>query len=112
MGRERRAVATNIIMRRDPTLEQIAELMNELEAYHHRIVVIKIGGNSIAEDEHFLAKIARQVKFLRQNGVWVILVHGGGPQIDDALRDARIESIKGPDGRRITSPKAMRTVHK
>jgi acetylglutamate kinase len=99
-------------MRHDPTLEQIAELMDELEAYHHRTVVIKIGGNSIAEDEHFLTKIARQVKFLRQNGVYVILIHGGGPQIDDALRDARIDTARSADGRRITSPKAMRVVHK
>src|ERR1700722_17825232 len=99
-------------MKRDPTLEQVAELMDELEAYHHRIVVIKIGGNSIAEDEHFLTKIAKQVKFLRQNGVRVILVHGGGPQIDDALREAKIETKKGPDGRRITSPQAMRVVHR
>src|SRR6202042_3840098 len=98
--------------RKDPTLEQIGELMNELDAYQHRTVVIKIGGNSIAEDEHFLTKIARQVKFLRQNGVYIILVHGGGPQIDDALRDAGIETVKGPDGRRITSPAAMRVVHK
>lgn len=99
-------------MKADPTLEQIAELMNELDAYHHRTVVIKIGGNSIAEDEHFLSKIAKQVKFLRQNGVRVILIHGGGPQIDQALRDKKIETTKGPDGRRITSPKAMRVVHK
>jgi acetylglutamate kinase len=99
-------------MRRDPTLEQIAELMDEMEAYHHRTVVIKIGGNSIAEDEHFLSKIAKQVKFLRQNGVYVILIHGGGPQIDDALRNAKIETSKGKDGRRITSPKAMRIVAK
>ena len=99
-------------MRRDPTLEQVAELMDEMEAYHHRTVVIKIGGNSIAEDEHFLSKIAVQIKFLRQNGVYVVLIHGGGPQIDDALRDAKIETAKGKDGRRITSPKAMRIVHK
>ncbi len=99
-------------MRHDPTLEQIAELMNEMEAYHHRTVVIKIGGNSIAEDEHFLSKIARQIKFLRQNGVYVVLIHGGGPQIDDALRDAKVETVKGKDGRRITSPKAMSIVHK
>lgn len=99
-------------MRRDPTLEQVAELMDEMEAYHHRTVVIKIGGNSIAEDEHFLSKIAVQIKFLRQNGVYVILIHGGGPQIDDALRNAKIETAKGKDGRRITSPKAMRVVHK
>ena len=99
-------------MSRDPTLEQIAELMNELEAYHHRTVVIKIGGNSIAEDETFLDKIARQVAFLRANSVRVVLIHGGGPQIDQALRDKKIETSKGADGRRITSPKAMRVVHK
>src|SRR5271170_4561733 len=99
-------------MKRDPTLEQIAELMDELDAYRHRTVVIKIGGNSIADDESFLTKIARQVKFLRQNGVRVVLVHGGGPQIDHALRAKKIETSKGPDGRRITSPAAMRVVHK
>lgn len=97
-------------MKKDPTLEQIAELMEELDAYHHRTVVIKIGGNSIAEDEHFLAKIAKQVKFLRANGVRVVLIHGGGPQIDEALRGKKIETAKGRDGRRITSPKAMRVV--
>src|SRR5580704_2457 len=99
-------------MKHDPTLEQIAELMDELDAYQHRIVVIKIGGNSISDDEHFLAKIAKQVKFLSQNGVRVVLVHGGGPQIDDALRAKKIETSKGADGRRITSPAAMRVVHK
>jgi len=96
--------------RKDPTIEQIGELMNELDAYHHRTVVIKIGGNSIAEDEHFLAKIAKQVKFLRANGVRVVLIHGGGPQIDKALRAKKIEFTIGSDGRRITSPRAMRVV--
>ena len=96
--------------RKDPTLEQLAELMNELDAYYHRTIVIKIGGNSIAEDEHFLSKIAKQVKFLRANSVRVVLIHGGGPQIDHALRDKKIEITKGVDGRRITSPKAMKVV--
>ena len=98
--------------KKDPTLEQIGELMNELDAYQYRTVVIKIGGNSIAEDEHFLTKIAKQVKFLRANGVRVILIHGGGPQIDQALRKKKIEIEKGPDGRRITTPRAMHIVRK
>ncbi len=92
------------------TLDHIAEMMSELRAYHGRIVVIKIGGNSIAEDNFFLSKIARQAVFLNHNGVRVVLVHGGGPQIDDALRDKKIETRKGADGRRITSPQAMRVV--
>lgn len=95
----------------DPlSLEHIAEFMGELRAYQGRDVVIKIGGNAIAEDELFLSKIARQIHFLNTNGVRVVLVHGGGPQIDDALRDKKIETAKGKDGRRITSPKAMNVV--
>jgi acetylglutamate kinase len=50
------------------------------------------------------------VKFLRANGVRVVLIHGGGPQIDKALRAKKIEFAKGPDGRRITSPRAMRVI--
>jgi acetylglutamate kinase len=99
-------------MRHDPTLEQIAELMDEMDAYQGRTVVIKIGGNSIAEDEHFLAKIAKQIRFLHINGIKIVLVHGGGPQIDQALRDKKIKTDKGADGRRITSPKAMAVVHR
>jgi acetylglutamate kinase len=98
--------------KKDPTLEQIAELMEELDAYQQRTIVIKIGGNSIAEDEHFLSKIAKQIKFLRANGVHIILVHGGGPQIDHALRAKKIDFVKGSDGRRITSPAAMHVVKK
>lgn len=95
----------------DPvSLEHIAEIMAELRAYQGRTVVVKIGGNSIAEDELFLSKIARQLVFLNTNGVRCVLVHGGGPQIDDALRDKKIETSKGKDGRRITSPRAMTVV--
>jgi acetylglutamate kinase len=91
-------------------LDHITELMGELRAYQGRIVVLKIGGNSIAEDELFMSKIARQIVFLNANGVRVVLVHGGGPQIDDALRDRKIATSKGKDGRRITSPRAMGVV--
>jgi acetylglutamate kinase len=99
-------------MRNGQKPDHITEFMNELGAYRGRTIVIKIGGNSIAEDENFLDKIAQQILFLHDNHIRVVLVHGGGPQIDDALRDAGIETSKGVDGRRITSPKAMRVVHK
>ncbi len=91
-------------------LGQIAEMMSELRAYQKRTVVVKIGGNSIAEDDLFLSKIARQILFLNTNGVRIVLVHGGGPQIDIALADKNIETVKGDDGRRITTPKALHVV--
>ncbi len=92
------------------TLDEITEMMAELHAYQERTVVIKIGGNSIAEDDSFLSKIARQVLFLNTNGLRVVVVHGGGPQIDEELRAHGIDVKKGKDGRRITSPKGMRIV--
>ncbi len=92
------------------SLGHIAEMMSELRAYYKRTVVVKIGGNSIAEDDLFLSKIARQILFLNTNGVRVILVHGGGPQIDNALLDKGIETVKDDSGRRITSARAMRVV--
>lgn len=92
------------------TIDHIAEMMAELRAYQGRTIVVKIGGNSIAEDELFLSKIARQILFLSTNGVRVVLVHGGGPQIDDVLQAKNIITHKGKDGRRITSPAAMRVV--
>lgn len=92
--------------------EQIAEFMEELEAYRQRTVVMKIGGNAIADDEQFLSKIAKQVRFLTANGVRIVIVHGGGPQIDEALRAANIPTTKGADGRRVTTPAAMQVLHK
>lgn len=92
------------------TLDDITEMMTELRSYQERTVVIKIGGNAIAEDDFFLSKIAQQILFLSTNGLRVVVVHGGGPQIDEAMREHNIEVKKAKDGRRITSPKAMRIV--
>ena len=92
------------------SLAYIAEMMDELRAYAGQIVAVKIGGNSIAEDPEFLTKIGRQLEFLQSRRVGVVLVHGGGPQIDKALAAANLERKKGPDGRRLTDPATMAVV--
>jgi len=83
------------------------ELAAELAAYKGQTVVIKIGGNSIDEDERFLPSLANQLAFLENHGMHVVLVHGGGPQIDRALKAANLTYTKGPDGRRNTTPAMM-----
>jgi acetylglutamate kinase len=93
-----------------PALHHIAEMMDELAAYARQTVVIKIGGNSIDEDPDFLGSLAAQLEFLQSRHVRIVLVHGGGPQIDRALKDESLVSQKGPDGRRLTSPAMMAVV--
>lgn len=74
------------------------------------IIVVKIGGNSLAEDPAFLGNMARQLAVLQRNGYTLVLIHGGGPQIDAALRAAGITPAKGADGRRLTDAETMDVV--
>ncbi len=87
--------------------QTIAEFMDELASYKEKTLVVKIGGNSIDEDPAFLGSLAAQLAFLQKHGVRIVVVHGGGPQIDRALTAANLQIAKNPDGRRPTSPAMM-----
>ena len=92
------------------SLQSIAELMDELHSYAGQTIVVKIGGNSIAEDPDFLKVFAQQLEFLQSRSIKLVLVHGGGPQIDRALKESGLTPAKGPDGRRLTDQPTMAVV--
>lgn len=70
-------------------------------------IVIKYGGNAMADlaADPVLADCAHLYKAGRR----VVLVHGGGPQIDAALRNRAIPEER-IDGLRVTSPAALEIV--
>jgi acetylglutamate kinase len=71
-------------------------------------VVVKYGGNAMADDELRRAFAADMV-FLRFAGLKPIVVHGGGPQISSMLGRLGIASeFRG--GLRVTTPEAMDVV--
>lgn len=73
-----------------------------------RVIVVKVGGSCLqkrSELEAFCAQIATVHAF----GALPVIVHGGGPQAD-ALQRALGEEPRKVDGRRVTSPTAMRAV--
>jgi hypothetical protein len=53
----------------------------------HRFAVIKIGGAVVEEN---LDELAKQLAFLHRVGLYPTVVHGGGPQLNDALAKAGI----------------------
>jgi acetylglutamate kinase len=65
-------------------------------------VVIKIGGNALATGA-MLDEIAEDIKDLRSQGWQVVVVFGGGPQIDAALEERGISSTF-LRGLRVTTP--------
>ena len=72
------------------------------------MIVVKFGGHAMT-DAHgdFAAAIASALS----KGVQIVIVHGGGPQINAALKSAGIES-KFIGGFRVTTPEIFEIVEK
>ena len=73
-----------------------------------KFAVIKVGGGILrdARDE-----LASALAFLRRVGLYPIVVHGAGPQINAALDAAGI-STTTVDGMRVTTPEVLAIVRK
>ncbi|GAA1425967.1 acetylglutamate kinase [Agrococcus citreus] len=88
--------------------ETLIESLPWLERYRGATVVVKYGGNAMVSAELQRA-FAEDMVYLRHVGLQPVVVHGGGPQINEALRIHGIESeFRG--GYRVTSPEAMDVV--
>jgi acetylglutamate kinase len=68
-----------------------------------RFAVVKVGGGVIEEQ---LEALASALAFLRNLGLMPIILHGAGPQLDAALEEASIITVKR-DGLRVTTPAVM-----
>jgi acetylglutamate kinase len=93
---------------RQQTAAALVEALPWLEQFHGRTVVVKYGGNAMTE-EPLRRAFAEDVVFLRYAGVKVVVVHGGGPQINAHLDKLGIEQ-KFTGGLRVTTPETMDVV--
>lgn len=79
-----------------------------IQRYHNKIIVVKYGGNAMVNDE-LKGCVMRDIVMLNTIGVKVVLVHGGGPEINDMLNRLNIES-KFINGLRYTSSEVVEVV--
>ncbi len=59
----------------------LAEALPYIQRFHGRTIVVKFGGNAMT-DEELKAGFARDVVLLKLVGMNPVVVHGGGPQIE------------------------------
>jgi len=71
-----------------------------IQKYNNKILVIKYGGNAMTNKE-LKDAVMTDIVLLSLVGVKVVLVHGGGPEINDMLKKLNIES-KFVNGLRYT----------
>ncbi len=88
--------------------EILAEALPYIRKYHGKTIVIKYGGNAMTE-ERLKEGFARDVILLKLVGMNPVVVHGGGPQIDEALK--KIGKVGNfIQGMRVTDEETMEVV--
>ncbi len=88
--------------------EVIAHALPHIQKYRKKIVVVKYGGNAMINDE-LKEAVMRDLVLLTTVGIKVVLVHGGGPSINETLKKMNIES-KFEDGLRVTDKDTVNVV--
>ena len=86
----------------------LAEALPYIRRFYGKTIVIKYGGNAMT-DERLKHSFARDVVLLKLVGMNPVVVHGGGPQIDDMLKRL---GKKGEfvQGMRVTDDETMDVV--
>jgi acetylglutamate kinase len=90
------------------TARTLSSALPYLQRYDDATVVIKLGGHAMGSDEG-LESFARDVVLMRMVGVNPVVVHGGGPQINDFLKRLDIKS-EFRNGKRVTDQATMEVV--
>jgi acetylglutamate kinase len=86
----------------------LAEALPYIRSYHGKTIVIKYGGNAMIEDR-LKESFARDVILLKLVGMNPVVVHGGGPQIDEALKKIG-KTGSFIQGMRVTDEETMEVV--
>ena len=76
-----------------------------IQKYHDKIVVVKYGGNAMTNNE-LKEAVMSDIVLLTEVGIKVVLVHGGGPEINAMLKKVGIES-RFINGLRYTDAETM-----
>lgn len=81
------------------------EALPYLQKYNNKVVVVKYGGNAMT-NEVLKQAVMRDIVMLSIVGIKVVLVHGGGPEINEMLKKTGKES-KFVNGLRYTDEETI-----
>ena len=86
----------------------LQEALPYIRRFHGQVFVIKYGGSAMADDA-LRDGFARDVVLMKYVGLHPVVVHGGGPQIDQELKALGVVSER-LEGLRVTTERTMEIV--
>jgi len=93
-------------MTSDQRSRALVDALPYIKEFHGSVIVVKYGGNSHSIGPA-LDSFADDIVFLRSVGINVVVVHGGGPQVDEAMKLHGIEPVR-IDGLRVTDEETLK----
>lgn len=90
------------------TAEVLTTALPYIQRFEDKIIVVKYGGNAMT-DPALESSFARDIVLLKTVGLHPVVVHGGGPQVDNLLKELGRKSER-IDGMRVTDKATMDVV--
>jgi acetylglutamate kinase len=88
--------------------QEVIATLSYVKKFAGQTILIKLGGAAL-QDNALVSRICEDLKHIRSVGVKVVLVHGGGPSINQELK-ARGIAWEFIDGQRVTTPEMMEVI--
>jgi len=88
----------------------LTEALPYIRTYRGSTVVVKIGGEAL-DDPAKASIVAEDLALMALVGIELVVVHGGGPQVTEAMTQAGIEA-SFVDGLRVTHASSMEIVRR
>lgn len=86
----------------------LSQSLPYIQQYYNKVIVIKYGGHAMI-DNYIKQHVMEDIALLRLVGIKVVLVHGGGPEINDMTKRLGIES-QFVNGLRVTDRETANVV--
>ncbi len=86
-------------------IEALTEILPYVREFQGKTFVLKLGGELCTGA--VLENVARQISLIHHIGMKVVLIHGGGPQLDVLSKRLGLETVKKA-GRRITDDQTLK----
>lgn len=90
------------------TAQVLTTALPYIQRFEDKIIVVKYGGNAMTDPE-LESSFARDIVLLKTVGLHPVVVHGGGPQVDNLLKELGRQSNR-IDGMRVTDKPTMDVV--
>ncbi|MFK3915891.1 acetylglutamate kinase [Psychrobacter sp. NPDC078501] len=87
------------------TAEVLTTALPYIQRFVDKLIVVKYGGNAMT-DPDLESSFARDIVLLKTVGMHPVVVHGGGPQVDNLLKELGRQSDR-IDGMRVTDKSTM-----